>query len=108
MSATTNAILSALLVVTTLVGMRAIAMYRADASAVRRRVLYALGGRAGVALSALQLADRLVVRVGRLYPILRQLEHDDVLRSWEVPGGAERGYRPRRLYALKEPTECDL
>jgi len=37
---------------------------------------------------------------GRVYPVLRQLEADGFLRSWDGEPVPERGGRPRRYYEL--------
>src|SRR5262245_5552715 len=37
---------------------------------------------------------------GRVYPALRELEDDGLLRSWEGEAVPERGGKPRRYYEL--------
>ena len=37
---------------------------------------------------------------GRVYPALRELEAEGLLRSWEGEPIAERGGRPRRFYEI--------
>jgi PadR family transcriptional regulator PadR len=37
---------------------------------------------------------------GRVYPVLRSLESEGCLKSWDGPPVAERGGRPRRYYQL--------
>ena len=37
---------------------------------------------------------------GSVYPLLRSLENDGLLKSWDGPPIAERGGRPRRYYEL--------
>lgn len=37
---------------------------------------------------------------GNVYPALRELEADGLLRSWEADPSPERGGRPRRYYKL--------
>lgn len=37
---------------------------------------------------------------GRVYPVLRSLEADGLLRSWDGDPVPERGGRPRRYYEL--------
>lgn len=69
-----------------------------------RMVRVALALRNGEA-SALELHDRLGKGAGlldTLHPLLRGLERRGVLASREVPGGPERGGRPRVVYRLRE------
>jgi PadR family transcriptional regulator len=56
----------------------------------------------------LELIDRVkaktrgsvVLHQGSVYPLLRDLEADGFLKSWNESGGDERGGRPRRFYEL--------
>ena len=43
---------------------------------------------------------QLVPLQGRVYPVLRQLEAEGLLESYDGQAGAERGGRPRRYYRL--------
>lgn len=43
---------------------------------------------------------RIKVQQGRVYPVLRSLEADGLLRSWDGEPVAETGGRPRRYYEL--------
>lgn len=43
---------------------------------------------------------KLKVLQGRVYPVLRQLETDGLLESYDGPPMSERGGRPRRYYKL--------
>jgi DNA-binding PadR family transcriptional regulator len=45
-----------------------------------------------------QTGGRVRLRLGSVYPALRDLEKQRLVRSWEVP--AARGGRPRRYYEL--------
>jgi DNA-binding PadR family transcriptional regulator len=46
------------------------------------------------------LAIRQALGGGNVYPVLRRLERDGLLFSWEEPGGDERGGLSRRVYSL--------
>lgn len=45
---------------------------------------------------------RLVLHQGSIYPALRSLEREGLLRSWEEPGPQTRGGPPRRFYEVTE------
>lgn len=45
-------------------------------------------------------SGRVRFSAGTLYPALRALEKDGLLRSWEEAGDSTRGGRPRRYYEL--------
>jgi PadR family transcriptional regulator, regulatory protein PadR len=43
---------------------------------------------------------KVVLRQGRVYPVLRELEREGLVRSYDGEAMPERGGRPRRYYAL--------
>jgi PadR family transcriptional regulator PadR len=71
----------------------------------RTAILQALISKEGYGL---ELIDRVrdmtkgkvVLLQGRVYPLLRELEREGLLRSYDGPPLAERGGRPRRYYEL--------
>lgn len=45
---------------------------------------------------------RVVLHQGSIYPALRSLEREGLLRSWEEPGPLTRGGPPRRYYDVTD------
>jgi PadR family transcriptional regulator PadR len=43
---------------------------------------------------------RIVLMQGRVYPVLREMEDEGLLRSFDGPAVQSRGGRPRRYYEL--------
>lgn len=71
----------------------------------RAALLQALLSGPGFGLDLLERVKRrtngaVVLHQGSLYPALRGLERDGLLRSWDGDSPPERGGRPRRYYEL--------
>jgi PadR family transcriptional regulator, regulatory protein PadR len=72
---------------------------------VRTAILLALVSGKSYGLEIIQrVLDRtggkIKIPQGRVYPILRELEHDGLLESYDGDPLPERGGRPRRYYRL--------
>jgi PadR family transcriptional regulator PadR len=71
----------------------------------RRAVLEAIQSAAPDAYGV-TISDQLVkltgreFSYGRIYVCLEGLERDNLVRSWQFPGGLERAGKPKRLYYL--------
>ena len=48
----------------------------------------------------LRTKGKVIIGQGSLYPALRELEEEGLLRSWDGEPRPERGGRPRRYYTL--------
>jgi PadR family transcriptional regulator PadR len=71
----------------------------------RTAVLQALMSKEGYGLEIIDRVremtkGKVVLMQGRVYPLLRDLEAEGLLRSYDGPPLAERGGRPRRYYEL--------
>jgi PadR family transcriptional regulator, regulatory protein PadR len=71
----------------------------------RTAILLALTGGQGFGLELIervteQTKGAVNLGQGSVYPLLRDLEDEGLLRSWEGKPMTERGGRPRRYYAL--------
>ena len=71
----------------------------------RTAVLQALMSKEGYGLEIIDRVremtkGKVVLMQGRVYPLLRDLEAEGLLRSFDGPPLAERGGRPRRYYEL--------
>ncbi len=67
---------------------------------MRAAVILSLLARSSVPLQATDVATATDLHLQSVYTILRWLEADGLVTSEERPSGPERGYRPRRFYAI--------
>jgi DNA-binding PadR family transcriptional regulator len=65
----------------------------------KRRLLGLLAEGRGLAMHGLELGERARVPRFCVYMLLAELEDEGLARSWDVPGGIQRGFLPKRMYS---------
>jgi hypothetical protein len=65
----------------------------------KKRLLDVLTEERPVALHGLEVGKRARVPRFCVYMLLAELEGEGLARSWDVPGGIQRGFLPKRMYS---------